>query len=316
MTNPARDRPFFSVVVPLYNKEAYIKRSLESALGQSWSDFEVIVVDDGSTDSGPEVVSCVGDPRVRLVRQKNAGVSAARNRGIEETGGRYVAFLDGDDEWLPDHLAVLEGLIREFPDAGLYATSYWNLWKQGKKPARISGVPETPDWEGLLPSYVRSACEGDPPVWMSTVCVPRRVLDEVGLFPVGIRTGEDLDLWLRIALKYPIALSSKRTAMYDRAASVAANRYYPEEEELLQRWRGYVGTRPPPDFERYIGRKKLDVARKCLLAGNRAHAAELLSSIDCADWAKQRLLMRVACAVPSWCLGAAVKLKHVLRRFQ
>jgi len=308
--------PFFSVVVPLYNKEAYIQRTLESARAQTWTDFELIVVDDGSTDRGPEMVERLADPRIRLVRQKNAGVSAARNRGIQETKGPYVAFLDGDDEWLPDHLETLEGLIRRFPGAGVYATSYWNLWNEGKKPARISGLPETPDWEGPLPDYVRAACEGDPPVWMSTVGVPRRVLDEVGLFPVGIRTGEDLDLWLRIALAHPVVLSSKRTAVYDRAASVAANRFYPEEEELLRRWQGYVGANPPPGFDRYIARKKLDVARKCILAGNRAHALELLRSIEGGDYRKQRALMRLACAVPSWCLVAGVKLKHVMRRFQ
>jgi glycosyltransferase involved in cell wall biosynthesis len=289
---------------------------LGSALAQTWSDFEVTVVDDGSTDRGPQLVLATSDPRVRLVRQDNAGVSAARNRGIRESTGRYVAFLDGDDEWLPEHLATLEGLIRRFPEAGIYATSYWNLWDEGKNPARIGGVPQTPDWEGLLPSYLGAACAGDPPVWMSTVCVPRPVLDKVDLFPVGVRTGEDLDLWLRIALAHPVAFSSKLTAFYDRRASVAANRYYPEEEQLIERWRSYVGATPPPDFERYIDCKKLDVARKCLLAGNRAHAAEILASMKSGDWARQRRLMGIACRVPSWCLGAAVKLKHVLRRFR
>src|SRR6266446_940152 len=93
-----------SVVIPLYNKVRYIQRALDSVLAQTYTDFEVIVVDDGSTDGGAEVVACCTDRRVRLIRQSNQGPGPARNRGVEEAAGGYVAFLDSDDEWLPAFL--------------------------------------------------------------------------------------------------------------------------------------------------------------------------------------------------------------------
>lgn len=103
--------PRVSVVVPLFNKAAYIGRALASIAAQTFSDYEVIVVDDGSADGGAERVAARGDPRLRCIRQLNAGPGSARNRGLAEARGEYIAFLDADDEWLPSYLARSVGLL-------------------------------------------------------------------------------------------------------------------------------------------------------------------------------------------------------------
>lgn len=115
-----------SVVIPLYNKEKQIAKTLQTVLNQTYQDFEIVIVNDGSTDGSVDEVKKFLNPRIRLINQKNGGVSAARNRGIEEAKGEYIAFLDADDLWDIDHLEVLYQLILAYPKNGAYATAYRN----------------------------------------------------------------------------------------------------------------------------------------------------------------------------------------------
>jgi cellulose synthase/poly-beta-1,6-N-acetylglucosamine synthase-like glycosyltransferase len=112
-----------SVVIPLYNKARHIARAVQSVRGQTWQDFEIIVVDDGSTDGSGDVVRQIADARFRLITQLNGGECAARNRGIAEAACDVVAFLDADDEWLPAFLETVVALRQRFPDCGMYATA-------------------------------------------------------------------------------------------------------------------------------------------------------------------------------------------------
>lgn len=203
----------FSVIIPLYNKARFIKRALDSVLRQTTGDYEIIVVDDGSTDEGPEAASSYKDRRIKLIRQRNQGVSAARNRGIEEAEANFIAFLDADDLWRPNYLEIIATLIEQCPGAGAYATAYDTIMPDGKvvRPKYHSIPP--PPWQGLLSSYFRAAL-GHPPVWTSATTVPKHIFHEVGFFPVGVAIGEDLDMWGRIALRYPIAFSTANGASY------------------------------------------------------------------------------------------------------
>ncbi|HMA53239.1 MAG TPA: glycosyltransferase family A protein, partial [Acidobacteriota bacterium] len=141
--------PRVTVVIPLYNKAPYIAAAVRSVLAQTFTDFEVIVVDDGSLDDGAEVVDRFDDPRLRLVRQENQGESAARNKGVTLAASELLAFLDADDEWTPSHLEVLLRLADRFPGAGLLATAYKIVSPDGRSClAGYHGVPAAP-WEGL-----------------------------------------------------------------------------------------------------------------------------------------------------------------------
>ena len=135
--------PAVSVVIPLLNKASHISRALDSVFAQTVQDFEIIVVEGGSTDNSPEIVRGFRDPRIRLILQdkKRPGVSAARNIGIHESRSEFIAFLDADDEWRPRFLETIIRLRQRFPDAGLYATSYCLGYRSHMVHPKVQGIP-------------------------------------------------------------------------------------------------------------------------------------------------------------------------------
>lgn len=204
--------PQISVVVPLYNKAEYIRRCLDSVTNQTFTDFELIVVDDGSTDGGASLVAEIQDRRLSLISRENGGAAAARNTGIAAATTPLVAFLDADDEWMPDFLAAVMQLAKEYPEAGLYATGYRRTFDDGRcleRTLRLPGAKLTSISEKYL-TYVQ---EGDY-VLCSALAIRRCVLDHVGTFPEGLTIGEDIDLWARIALRFPVAYDARILATY------------------------------------------------------------------------------------------------------
>ena len=206
--------PPISVVMPLYNNAAVVRRAIDSVLRQSVPRFELIIVNDGSTDGGDAIARQTGDGRVRVVDQANKGVSAARNRGIAEAGADLVAFLDADDEWKPDFLETIERLVHGYPDCAVFATHYFYRELDGSTRLPILRKVPQGDWEGILDDYFGVAASSDPPVWSSAVAVRKSALLSVGGFPEGIAIGEDLLTWARMATTYPIAYSTKPGAVF------------------------------------------------------------------------------------------------------
>lgn len=203
-----------TVVIPLYNKENSIARALDSVLAQTFQDFEVVVVDDGSTDEGAAIVKQYTDSRIRLISQANAGVSAARNRGIAGARGEYVAFLDADDEWLPGFLDEIVVLQKEYPSCRAQATAYINHYDGKDNAIRLKKLPFKGE-RGVLNNYFEVASCSHPPVCSICVCVERHLLLDVKGFPVGVKSGEDLLVWAHIALCTNFAYSKKPLARYD-----------------------------------------------------------------------------------------------------
>ena len=204
-----------SVVIPLYNKAETIARALDSVLAQTYQDLEVVVVDDGSTDEGAAVVEQYADPRIRLIRQANAGVSVARNRGVEEARGEYVAFLDADDEWKPEYLAEQHQLTLRYPQCDVFATNYEFRGPSGNMAPTILRRLLSKDVDFEMENYFEVAYSSHPPLWTSAVMVRKYAIEDVGRFPVGIRSGEDLLTWSRLAVKYRIAYSVQVLAIYN-----------------------------------------------------------------------------------------------------
>jgi len=191
-----------SVIIPLYNKQRYIQRALDSVFAQTYKDYEVLVVDDGSTDNGPDIVQRCGHSRVRLIRQANAGPGAARNRGTRESSGPYIAFLDADDEWLPAFLEVSMNHLQSQPDCALSAAAY--IKGEDKKLCREVGLLQITEGPYRLPPDIGA----DKMVYMvgfvhsaGTVLCRRVILERFGGFYEKKCTwGEDMYLWLQVLL--------------------------------------------------------------------------------------------------------------------
>jgi len=309
-----------SVVIPLYNKAPHIQRALQSVLAQTWQDFEVIVIDDGSTDGGGEIIRGISDSRIRLVQQENAGVSAARNRGIKEAQADLIAFLDADDAWKPRFLETILRLREQFPAAGAYATAYELHEPNGKViQPRYKYIPPSP-WEGLIPNYFRSAL-GTPPVWTSAVAVPKGVFKDVGYFPAGERLGEDGDMWLRIAVKYPIAFSWQIGAAYFRDASNRAcdSHFMQSEYRLLETAResirkGDVPLSKLPDLQEYMAKYTISASAQCVLAGKPEKARQMLADCKTICFYRQKVWWRFWAALPAPASQFVWRLKRRLVR--
>jgi glycosyltransferase involved in cell wall biosynthesis len=196
-----------SVVIPLYNKSETILRALNSIFTQTVQPEEIIVVNDGSTDDSEAIVSGLNHPLVRLISQTNAGVSAARNRGIAVAKSEWIAFLDADDEWLAEFLETITMLSEKYPQCSLLATSYFFQDSEGiKDNIVLRKLPFTGE-DGVLGNYFEVAAYSNPPLWSSAIVVSKNAIKEIGGFPTGITSGEDLLTWTRLAIRNSIAFS-------------------------------------------------------------------------------------------------------------
>ena len=206
--------PQITIIMPLYNKATEVLGSVATVRAQTVTDWELIVVDDGSSDGGADLVHSLADQRIKIIKQTNQGVSLARNRGISETESPWIAFLDADDEWRSDYLATVLSLTRDYPQALWLATGYEIRHpREGVFNARLRGISK--DFQrGILRDYFTVATQSDPPVWSSAVVVRRDVLLEIGGFPAGISSGEDLLTWARLAVRYPLAYDVRPMAVF------------------------------------------------------------------------------------------------------
>ncbi len=200
----------FSIVIPLFNKQDSIINAVQSVLNQTYKDYEIIVVDDGSTDdSVKKLEEYVADIELlSVIRKTNKGVSSARNEGIRNTKFDFIAFLDADDFWEPTYLEEQANMIRDFPEAFMWGLSWNNVHNGIKKPQR-NDVPD--GFRGIPAKYWE---RGLHLFWTSAVVVRKSLFEEVGYFDERISCGEDLDMWLRIMLKYQVAFYNKPLANY------------------------------------------------------------------------------------------------------
>jgi glycosyltransferase involved in cell wall biosynthesis len=305
--------PLFSVVIPLFNKEATVSRAIQSVLAQSVKSFELIVINDGSSDNSVDRVLAIKDERIALIEQDNQGVSVARNRGIEIAKYPYLVFLDADDEWLPDFLSVVSGLIESFPGAGAYATAYYiKNPGQNRVPANLKYIPRSASG-GLIDSYYRCLAYGNNPVWSSAVCIPKSTFTSIGFFPSGVRLYEDLYMWSNIAINYQIAFNNKPCAIYYRdAANRACDQIVPTRNdlqfsELLSRAisEGKILGGDIAYARDFINRYALLNAFKALVNGDAHESRYIVGHVKPASFGK--LIRKWMILLLSFCPGAVVK---------
>lgn len=195
-------KPKISVIIPAFNPGAYLGAAVRSVLAQSFEDWEMVVIDDGSTeDISPQVPS---DPRIRVRRQVNLGLARARNAGIHESRGTWLAFLDADDLWLPTKLQSQLDLLEERPCVALCDTRFEMINERDE----VVG----PGYQGYHKSYLDllTGCG----ICVSTVMVRKHCIDEVGLFDIDVAGCEDYDMWLKISRKFELARVESCQAQY------------------------------------------------------------------------------------------------------
>ena len=249
-------KAIITVVIPLYNKEKQVMKTVVSLQAQKFGAFEVVIVDDGSTDQSYRIIAGVRDKRFRVVRQANQGVSAARNRGIAEAQSDIIAFLDADDEWFPDHLETILWLRGKYSNCDAFATNY--IFKESETSWRTTKLRGFPRGfaDGVLDNYFATAAKGDPPLWTSATAITKQALESIGGFPVGIASGEDLLTWARLAVCYRISYTLKPTAAFCTYISQPVRPRCPQVPDVvgrcLKELLSNIDEARRKDFQRYI----------------------------------------------------------------
>jgi glycosyltransferase involved in cell wall biosynthesis len=205
------DTPFFSVIIPTYNRRHLFDIALKSVLNQTYKDFEFIVVDDGSTDQTNEVIKTFNDARIKYLYQDNHGVSHARNRGLEISRGKFIAFLDSDDRWVPEKLRRTKEQIERYPDIYIFHTD--EIWYKGGRLLNQKKRHKKPSGYAYL-NALPLCCIG-----MSTATVKRELFEKIGLFDESLQACEDYDFWLRATHSFEVKLIDEKLTIKDGGRS-------------------------------------------------------------------------------------------------
>lgn len=309
----------FSVIIPLYNKAPYIEKALSSIASQTFQDYELIVVDDGSKDNSASIAETQirkqwrNGTKAKLIRQSNSGVSTARNNGVAASYGDYICFLDADDWWEPTFLDEMAKLIAEYPDAGIYGTSY-TIINERKHKTRVAPIGiDTTFKQGYInycQVYAKTLCM---PLWTGAVCVPRHIFDEMGGFKPQLKLGEDFDLWIRIALKYKVAFLNKPLSNYNQDVDTAnrgiGHLHKPENHML---WNlDYLANeeKTNPDYKYLIDRLRTNSLLPYFISKEYHNAAT--QELDKIDWTRLPITYKKPYQKPIWFL----RLKQKILKF-
>ncbi|MGH2666370.1 glycosyltransferase family 2 protein [Flavobacterium sp.] len=285
---------FISVIIPLYNKENYIGHTIQSILDQELEDYEIIIVDDCSTDSSFSIASTYKSDTIRLVQHpQNKGLSAARNTGIRASQSNYVTFLDADDVWKPFFLTEISNLISTFPEAGIYGTNYEEVYQSGLKlTIRKNAVQLTNNQTAIIPDFY-SANIQQPIYCFSSVAFKKEVFDTVGYFDEIINFGEDIDFNIRVNFNYLLAYSNRICASYTVFSENQITNSTISGKIItdFDKYEHYKETRP--EVKKYLDFKRYTMAVLYKMAGEKAKYSSLKSKIAVGDLTlKQRILLQ------------------------
>lgn len=279
----------FSIIIPLYNKAPYIAKAIRSVAAQTFQDFELIVLDDGSIDNGRAIAEkLLGALTPPLggwgaVFQQNQGVSTTRNNGVAMAKYDYIAFLDADDWWAPTYLEEMKALIEQYPEAGIYGSSYYKVKGGQNIPANI-GVDK--DFESGLINYFQVYAKTFwMPLWTGATIIKKGIFIEKKGFKPNLKLGEDFDLWVRIAIDYPVAYVNKPLAYYNQDVDLNTRavgvRLYEKHEHML--FTAYdKKLTDHPDFRYLFNRLALYGLLHYYMAGK--HKNEIKQILSAIDW--------------------------------
>ncbi|EDP71785.1 hypothetical protein FBALC1_04837 [Flavobacteriales bacterium ALC-1] len=302
--------PFFSVIIPLYNKAEYISDCIKSALSQTFEDYEIVIINDGSTDNSISVVEKFNSQKIQLFHQDNAGASIARNNGANLATAEYIAFLDADDVWKPNHLACIKASIDLYPNAGLFANNYFIKHNQNHiAPAKLNF--NVIDKQPLVLDNFFKTSLYDTVVWTSAAAIKKQKFIDYGMFNPLYLSSQDLDLWIRIALKEPIVFNPEITMIYDKSIEGSLGKYEDNDARyiLFNSFREY--EKDDIYLKKYLDIKRYGLALRTKINGESKIYKDTLKTINFKNLNfKQKTLLKT----PSFLLKTLNKIRpYVIR---
>ena len=300
---------FFSIIIPLYNKASYIEKTIKSVLSQTFTDYEVIVINDGSTDESETIIKLLNDNRIQLFNQQNEGVSVARNLGIEKATGKLIAFMDADDYWFPKHLEELAALYHNFPNCGMYCSRY-----QIQTTAKHFQTPHYNAIDNSFRGIVEDYFFSNSPfriTWTSCLAVPKEVLEKIGGFTPTVTNGQDLELWTKIGIEYPVAIHNSITAIYNYHIpdSLAKNNIGSMKLMDFEQFR--ISEQQHHSLKKFLDLYRIEYGLQYYIFGYKYKANFYFKDVD-----KQNigLLIRFLLRMPPFYLRFILKLKNRVKK--
>jgi len=281
--------PYISILIPLYNKERYIANTIKSVLAQTFTDFEVIVVDDGSTDSSAEIAASFKDKRLRYFKKENEGVSAARNFAMQLAQGDYYAFLDADDIWKSYHLERIAEAIKQFPHLKVFASLIEAENSKGVYMPVYSNLKNEAIFQTdyFTASFARSILSG------STTVIHKSIPKTIGVFDTSLKTFEDIDYWIRIGLKYNVCVVNEVTARHVFVPeSLSHKKFTMADATYFEKFAD--AEQKNADVKKMIDINRYSLALRCKMAGDNIGYKKLTSLIspDSLTW-KQKFILKL-----------------------
>jgi glycosyltransferase involved in cell wall biosynthesis len=296
--------PCFSIVIPVYNKERFVAKTIESVLSQTFTDYEIIIVNDGSTDQSEAKISTFKDNRIKYYSKKNEGVALARNFGIEKATADYICFLDADDYWYPTFLETMQRYSSELPEQKVFAAAI-EIETKNKTISAHYSIESTSDFE--IVNFF-NASQKECVLWTSSVCIHKSVFEKVGDFDTKIKHGEDTELWIRIGLQFPVVFIRKILARYvydDKSISRNTNYYF--EQYTFDKYA--LEEKNNSALKKYMDLNRFSAVIKCNLHGDWKTAQEIYSKIDLKNLSFKK---RIFLELPPIMLKPLIRLQHFL----
>ncbi|PWA07201.1 glycosyltransferase family 2 protein [Flavobacterium psychrotolerans] len=285
--------PFFSIIIPLYNKENFIENTLKSVINQSFTDFEIIIVNDGSTDASEIKAKQFIDARIRYFSKENEGVSSARNYGIALAQSDYISFIDADDYWYPNFLQEMFENINRFSNQKVFSAAI-EIETSAKIIEAQYSIKKTSDCE--IVNYFDASVKTTA-ICTSCAVFHKSLFEEIGNFDINLKSGQDTDLWIRIGLIYPVLFSWKILARYVHDSNSLSKRkeYYNKKMDFSK---FTDAERKNPALRKFLDLNRFSFAIKSKLNNDKINFENLRKGIDLKNLSsKKRILLKLPATV-------------------
>ena len=282
--------PRFSIIIPVFNKEKFVAKTIKSVLSQTFSDFEIIVINDGSTDKSEAEILAIADERILYFSKKNEGVAVARNLGIAKASADYICFLDADDFWFPNFIETMNQYIQKLPNEKVFACAIEIETNKKTFPAQYS-INKKGDFE--IVNFFE-ASQKEAVLWTSAVCIHKEVFKKTNVFDEQLTISEDTDLWIRIGLNYPVVFIWQILARYvfDKK-SISRNLNYIFEVAFFEKYADK--ERQNLALKKYMDLNRFSSVIKHNLNGDLKSGAKLYAEIDLKNLTKKkRILLKLS----------------------